>query len=135
VKLLPENSPWPRLLVWPLGLVGLAGVLLARLFPDLLYRWAHCPLHDTTGIPCFTCGGTRGLVALSEGRWIDSVTVNPLLFFLFLVSGLWGVAAVAATFHPGWRRSLVLTSGEKKAARWLAALLITANWIYLVVRF
>ncbi len=123
------------MLVWPLGLVAAAGLLVARLFPDRLFRWAHCPLHDTTGIPCFTCGSTRGVVALTEGRFADGFASNPLVVMVLALFALWAGYALIASVLPGLRRSLALAPGEKKAARWLAALLLVANWIYLILRF
>jgi hypothetical protein len=74
-------------------------------------------------------------VAWVEGRLGDSLAANPLLFALFWILGLWAVVAMIATLVPRWRYSLVLTRSEKKAARWLAALLIMVNWIYLILRF
>lgn len=134
VKLVPENSPWPRMLVWPLGLLAALAGVAAALRPHWLYRWAHCPLHDNTGIPCFTCGGTHCLVSLVQGRWSAAWQANPLLLVLAVAFAAWALVALAATIRRDWRRSLVLTRGEKKAARWLAALVILLNWFYLLMR-
>lgn len=131
MRLVPENSPWPRMLVWPLGLAAALFMAAARWIPDLLYQWAHCPLHDTTGLPCFTCGGTHCLVSLAEGRWQASLLANPLVLIGTLVLSAWAVYAVLATFIPAWRRSLWLTPGDKRTARWLAVLIILTNWAYL----
>ena len=52
MRLVPEKSSLPRLLVFPFGLVVLLGVAAVHLRPDLVLRLAHCPLRDATGLPC-----------------------------------------------------------------------------------
>jgi len=80
LKLVPENSPWPRLLGFPLFAVVIYGMGMARFYPDLVYRLAYCPLRETTGIPCLTCGGTHSIVALMEGHFLESLLANTLVF-------------------------------------------------------
>lgn len=46
-----------------------------------------CPLHALTGIPCPTCGMTRGIACLLQGRIIEGFLFNPLL-----IAGLLGAA-------------------------------------------
>jgi hypothetical protein len=129
-RLVPEQSPFPRLFVFPLLMMAavLAGV--ARVNADLLLRSAHCALRESTAIPCPTCGGTMAAIDLAEGRLMAALTANPLLTLIALGGGLWCLYAVAATFLPRWRRSLDLSRGAVKTVRWLVALLLAANWAY-----
>ena len=129
MRLVPEKSPLPRLLVFPFGVLALLGLVVVRFRPDLVLRLAHCPLRDMTGVPCPTCGGTHAAVALAQGRWTDAFTANPLVAASLAVFGIWLLAGVLATVAPGLRRDLVLTSREKKTARILTVFLILSTWI------
>lgn len=129
-RLTPERSPFPRLLAFPLLVMTVMFITLARVNADLLLRSAHCALREGAGIACPTCGGTLAAIHLAEGRLAAALTANPLLTVAALGGGLWCLYAVAATFVPRWRRSLELGRGAAKATRWLAALLLAANWAY-----
>jgi hypothetical protein len=129
-RLVPEKSPFPRLLVFPLLVLAGMFATLARVNADLLLRSAHCALRESTGIPCPTCGGTMAAIDLSEGRLVAALTANPLLTLVALGGGLWCLYAVAVTFLPRWRRSLALSRGAVKTVRWLVVLLLAANWAY-----
>ncbi len=130
MNLVSENSPWPRLLVFPLLMVAGAVLSVAMLRPDLAYKWAYCPLRDTTGIPCLTCGGTHSIVALMQGHWIEAMAANPLVAVGTVLFVLWSGYAVVATIYPAIRRSLKLLAYEKRAARIAATLLILATWAW-----
>lgn len=135
MRLAPETSPLPRLLVFPFGILAVLGLTLVRFKPDLVLRLAHCPLRDLTGLPCPTCGGTHAAVALSHGRWAEAFTANPLVVGSLLVFGAWLAAGMAATVAPGLRRDLVLTDREKKTARILTVFLVLFAWIWEIKLF
>lgn len=130
MRLVPENSPLPRLLVFPFGILAALGLAVVRFKPDLVLRLAHCPMRDMTGVPCPTCGGTHVAVALAHGHWTDAFTANPLVAVGLAVFGIWLLAGVLATVAPGLRRDLLLTSREKKTARILAVFLFLSAWIW-----
>lgn len=135
MKLIPENSPWPRLLVFPLLSVTLAVLALARLQPELAYRLAYCPLRDTTGVPCLTCGGTHSIVALVQGHVIESLAANPLVALGTIFFMIWSLYALLATMMPQLRRSLVIPSHEKRAIRIGTTLFLLATWAWEFWRF
>jgi Protein of unknown function (DUF2752) len=130
LNLVPEKRPWPRLLVFPLLSLAVVALGLARLFPDLIYRLAHCPLRDTTGIPCLTCGGTHSLVALTNGRWAEALAANPLVALGTVCFLLWSGYALVSTVVPGLRRSLEFPAHEKRAVRIVAALFLLGTWAW-----
>lgn len=130
MRLRPEISPFPRLLVWPLLAVAAFALFWLRTQPDLVLRAAHCPLKDTTGIPCPTCGGTHASVALARLDLAEAWTANPLIVLLAVGFAVWALMAAAATFVPRWRVTPVLVPREKKAARVLAATLVLLGWSY-----
>jgi hypothetical protein len=130
MRLAPETSTLPRLLVFPFGILAVLGLAVVRFAPDLVLRVAHCPLRDLTGLPCPTCGGTHAAVAMSHGRWAEAFAANPLVAGSLLLFGAWLVAGVVATAVPGLRRKLVFTDREKKTARVLAVFLVLSAWIW-----
>ena len=100
--------------------------------PDFVLGVAHCPLRESSGFPCPTCGGTLTATHLASGNWDQAVRANPLVALLALGYVPVAAAALAATIVPRWRRSLSLTPSEKKTARWLAVLLVVLNWAWLI---
>lgn len=134
MRLIPEQSPTPRLLAMPLALFLAGGLIATRLWPNLVYGLARCPMRDITGVPCPTCGGTHSATSLAAGRWFEALAANPVVAVALIVFILWAGYCLVATLVPALRRSLSLTSGEKRAARIMAALLFVAAWVYQIVR-
>lgn len=135
MKLVPEESPLPRLLL--LGFLPLAAglLVLVRLAPDVVLSLAHCPLREVTGLPCPTCGSTLAVTQLVTGNWGPAWRSNPLLVAAGAAYLLAAAHAAVATMVPRWRRALHLTSPEKRTARWLAVLLVLLNWVWLLFRY
>jgi len=134
MRLVPEKSSLPRLLVFPFGILAVFGLCLVRFKPDLVLRLAHCPLRDMTGVPCPTCGGTHAAVALANGRFADAFAANPLVAVGLVVFGVWLLNGLLMTMSPGLRRDLVFSPREKRTARLLAVLLILAAWVWEIFR-
>lgn len=133
MRLVPEKSPLPRLLVFPFGLMALFGFILGRFQTDLVFRMAHCPLRDITGIPCPTCGGTHTAIAMTEGRIAEAWSTNPLVTAGLFLFGIWILAGVLATLFPGLRRDIAWTPREKRTARILAVLVFVMGWIWQIL--
>lgn len=118
-------------LIW--GSVLLVGALA-------LFAWMRfglptplCPLHALTGIPCPTCGLTRGLGCLLHGNLMEAFLFNPLLMVLLLCAGFYllyaGVVVIGRLPRLRWeplsrRASVFIRVG--------VVLLIAANWVYLL---
>jgi len=134
VKRVPERHPLPRLLVFPLLILAGAGLALARFWPHQLLQVTSCPLRELTSIPCPTCGSTAAATSLAAGDPLRALALNPLMVLSGGVLAVWSLHAMAATLVPAWRFSLEVGPREKKAASYLAAILILANWVYLILR-
>lgn len=94
-----------------------------------------CPLHAITGIPCPTCGMTRGLRCLLHGNCAAAFLFNPLLMAALAVVALYLLYA-AIVVGGGFPR-LRWTPLPTTAATVLktgTVVLIAANWIYLILR-
>jgi len=51
-----------------------------------------CVFKNMTGVPCPSCGSTRATVQLLQGRFIDSILLNPLALIaniLIVISSIW----------------------------------------------
>jgi hypothetical protein len=89
-----------------------------------------CAFRRVTGVPCPTCGATRGVLAIANGHPMDALLLNPLLFAvggavaaLLAVRVLFG-RRVALRLDPPWRR----------AAWGVATLAFLANWAYVIAQ-
>ncbi len=133
MRLRPESSPFPRLLVWPLLALGVFACFWLRWKPELILRAAHCPLLDTFGVPCPTCGGTRAAILMARwdlgGAWM----ANPLVTMAAIVGGVWTIWALVATWTGHGRVRIEGSDNEKKAARIGAAVLLIAGWWWQIV--
>lgn len=89
-----------------------------------------CPLKRLTGVPCPTCGLTRGVDCLLHGDLLAGWLMNPLAL---TVLGAW---LCVLLFRAASGRRIVISSGrgEKIIAICLAAALVLGNWCYLVWR-
>lgn len=112
-------------LIWA-GLV-LAVALIAR---ERGIAVNLCPLRSAAGIPCPTCGGTRAALALFAGRPVEAFLLNPLL----AAAGAAGAAWLLARLVFGRSIRVELSRVERRAAWAAGAVLLAANWAYLIAR-
>lgn len=119
-----DGSPALRSLTLLLGLVVLAGLAMRFELP-----LPACPLRTHTGIPCPFCGSTRAFAALARLDFVSAVQFNPFVSLATCVAGgLWLLAAVRADQPVRQLRSRV---GRSPLWKWLLALALTLNWLYL----
>jgi hypothetical protein len=116
-------------LVVALGGILALGWLLSGLPTPL------CPLHKLTGLPCPTCGMTRGLSCLLHGNLKAALFFNPLLMAVLIGMAfylLYCVVVVSARLpRLRWEplsKTIALT------VRIGVVALIAGNWIYLIIR-
>lgn len=121
-----SRTPW-------IALAALASALGIRLL-GLLAPWLPplpaCPLKAITGIPCATCGLTRCVLALGQGRWGEAFHWHPAAatgLVLLPLAAAWDLTrALRGRPYPplpqgrGWRL--------------LAAALLLAVWALQVAR-
>lgn len=101
--------------------VGLA-LLLTILWwrPDLVGRAVGpCLFHEWTGRPCFTCGTTRALTALTHGQAATALRANPLAVLAVVGAVIWVVRPITPRRWRWWLAAAVTATA--------------ANWTYLLL--
>lgn len=118
-------------LSWIWGGLAMATVALSPLWIHLAPLLQPCLFRRVTGISCPSCGATRGVLALTDGRLVDALNLNPLMitgFIAFLAGGV--IAPIWA-----WRAGK-LPHIELQLPRWVRVTLvlaILANWAWIVI--
>ncbi len=88
-----------------------------------------CPFLTISGHPCPTCGGTRAMIAVAHGELFRGLAYNPLVALAGI--GLWALLPIGLAVLAGWLPPPRLPVRLPAAWKWLVALLVTANWVYL----
>ena len=44
-----------------------------------------CPIKLATNIPCPSCGSTRSVISLANGKFIDALRINPLGYVIAII--------------------------------------------------
>jgi hypothetical protein len=134
------TAEWRRLapgeldheLLW--SAVGLAAVcLLAVVALTPLAFPLVCPLSALSGVPCPTCGSTRALFALGEGRWLAALRFNPLTTVAVTLGIPWLAHGVVASLLRLPRLRLRPDPADRRRLRLLAWLAIAFAWVFLIV--
>jgi hypothetical protein len=110
------------------------GCLTVALLSRLTFLWPVCHFREWTGIPCLTCGSTRMIDSVLSGHLVEAVMWNPLVFLGLAAASIWfiGVALGTALGRPA--RSLVPTPRERLGLWILGAVILAADWAYLIWR-
>jgi hypothetical protein len=128
----PVLTPFQRKcrLIWLT--VGLAGLILLSVWNPLEKPGPKmCGMRLLVGLPCVSCGMTRGGALCLRGHPIEASTYNPLtipVFLLFLGLGIkWAYECLTGTFlriiwDRRWARAFFL----------LLVLIVLANWAYMI---
>jgi len=117
-------------LLW--GAIGLVLALAALLTPFALLPY-RCPFKVLTGIPCPTCGMTRGLIAARHLDFSTAFLMNPLAAVVAVGFGLFVVYAWIAILLRTRRIRLAVTrSWEPTAIRIGVVTVFLANWLFLI---
>ncbi len=120
---------WPEIY----GAIVLALVLAARFVPVARFwpMWG-CKFRELTGWPCFSCGMTRSFDWFAQGRWLDSLSVNPLGFLIACTGTALALCLAAAPLRPP-RPVVELSPRGCGAMRVAAVAICLLNWAYLLL--
>jgi hypothetical protein len=130
----PTPSSFPHRLIWSiLALLILTAAWGLHLWPTAAHMMARCPLKTFTGIPCFMCGSTRAVHALTHGYFKEASVLNPLGALIGISAGVFIVYSVFTRLTK--RPALPDFMARPRFLRGLFILIVLLaflNWIYLV---
>lgn len=95
-----------------------------------------CMFHNVTGIPCPSCGTTRGMMQLIHGQFTEALRMNALCyvqaFFLLILPVLLVIDLIGnkRTLLYAYNRAIQIINRP-----WIAfilGVLLLVNWIYLI---
>ncbi len=89
-----------------------------------------CMFRNATGLPCPACGSTRAALAVADGRLLDAVALNPLVTIAAVLGAAW------LAMRGGCARRVEISLPPRAGVTvWVAvAVLLAANWIYVIAR-
>lgn len=119
--------PWIALGSAAAVAAALAAAPLLRAHPGLL---PPCLLKSLTGLPCATCGLTRCVLALAEGRWAEAFHWHPLAFVALALLP----AAAAWDLQRAWRGRPYPPLPDHWAPRLAVAALLLGAWMMQILR-
>ena len=117
-----------------LFILGGYGWLAWNSLQNLQSTFTPCPIKNITGIPCPSCGTTRSILLLSQGRPMESLLLNPLgiiMGSLMVIVPVWLLYDLVTNKDTLYRNYQKFENTVK--IRWVAIvliLLILANWIW-----
>ena len=91
-----------------------------------------CPFRAVAGLPCPTCGTVRAAGHLLRGEFAAALRANPLTSVTMAVVAPLLLVLWAGNAMGGWAIRIHARPGERKAAWALAALILVANWVYVL---
>ena len=94
-----------------------------------------CPLRRFLGIPCPTCGTTRGVFALLRGDVLEALRMQPLMVPVVMVlGGVWWCNRARELFgRPPWG-GVRVPPALRRPLLVLFLVLAVANWGWVFVR-
>lgn len=88
-----------------------------------------CPLREMTGMPCPFCGSTRAFAALARLELGEALRLNPLVSLIACVAGGWWMLSILRRRDPrAWLKHSFMAG---TAWKWLLAVALALNWLYL----
>jgi hypothetical protein len=124
-----RRPPWPW---WVYGVVfvwAALGLMVLALSHGRERPVELCNFKRLTGIPCPTCGFTRGTLRFLGGHPVEGWLFNPLLF---TVLALFGASVVLRVV--GRRAVRLNLSRTQRKVAWAVAIgLVLLNWLYVIV--
>ena len=115
---------------------GIALVMLGagRLLPILSFA-PDCVFKGLTGIPCPACGSTRSVVHVAHGDILSAFAMNPLTTLCLLSAIVYFIASLVSVAYDLPRINVILADKEKNVMRAGVAMILLAQWAYLIIQF
>lgn len=79
------NKKTYKILLLVLPVVVILGVLAKWLLPMFMKTTMPCVMHTLTGLYCPGCGGTRAVLSLLHGHFLESFFYHPVVMYTVVV--------------------------------------------------
>lgn len=122
----PQWPVWAVIVVLVWLVLGGATLWLSSYYDRAV---SLCLLKRVSGLPCPTCGFTRGVLSLLNGRPGQGWLYNPLLFSVLVL----GILATGIRVLFARAVKIRLTRVDLVIAWLLAGVLFAANWAYVIL--
>ena len=123
-----RRPPWPLWAVLVVLVWSALGLMLVWLSAHFHRPVQLCLIKHVTGVPCPTCGFTRGALSLLGGHLVQAWLYNPLLYSVLALF----FAATTVRIVSARSLRINLTCKERSAAWILAGVLFLLNWAYVI---
>ena len=93
-----------------------------------------CFFKQVSGIPCPSCGNTRAIILLSEGKLYESLLLNPLgiavagIMTIFPIWVVMDLILQKASFYHFYKKSELII--KKRGVALFLIILALLNWIW-----
>ncbi len=121
----PQWPVWAVIVVLGWLALGGAAVWLSSYHDRVV---SLCLIKRFTGLPCPTCGFTRGVLSLLSGRPGQMWLYNPLLFSVLALFFL----ATGIRIFFGHTVTIRLARMERAIVWLIVGVLFAANWVYII---
>ena len=95
----------------------------------LLQLPIQCPFKWLTGFPCPGCGGTRVLVALLHGQFIEALSINPLSVLVILFAIAAPIWLFVDCYNNTNTLQRVMREKWSNNVTYIVAVIILINWM------
>lgn len=122
------NSKIKKMLQLELGILFLVLIIFIIVKTNLIYIMPNCLINTYLGILCPSCGGTRCVINLIQGNFMQSFLYHPIFFITIIYLMLINIIYIINVF----KKKEVLTFLYPKTKFWIIFIIILL--IFTIIR-
>lgn len=122
------NSKIKKMLQLELGILFLVLIIFIIVKTNLIYIMPNCLINTYLGILCPSCGGTRCVINLIQGNFMQSFLYHPIFFITIIYLMLINILYIINVF----KKKEVLTFLYPKTKFWIIFIIILL--IFTIIR-
>lgn len=122
------NSKIKKMLQLELGILFLVLIIFIIVKTNLIYIMPNCLINTYLGILCPSCGGTRCVINLIQGNFMQSFLYHPIFFITIIYLMLVNILYIINVF----KKKEVLTFLYPKTKFWIIFIIILL--IFTIIR-
>lgn len=116
---------------WTVGIIFLLPFCITDFNP--LHGHTVCMMKNIFGIPCPSCGGTRSVLSIINGNFLQALLYNPFgyILLLLLLSPIWIILDLmnkTSGFYNFYKKTEHIL--RQRTVYYPLVLLILVNWLW-----